>query len=555
MPEKQGLPPQFQDFRNFLFIAWRHLNLPDPTPVQYDLADYLQTGPRRKVIEAFRGEGKSYITSTYICWRLLLDPQKNFLVVSASKDRSDAFSTFTKRLINEMPILEHLKPREGCRDSNIAFDVAPARASHAPSVKSVGITGQLTGSRADEIVADDVESLNNSMTQLMRDRLAETIKEFEAILKPGGTITFLGTPQTEMSIYNFMPDRGYDVRVWPARIPEDTEKYQGRLAPLISQMIEQGAEPRSPVDPQRFNDKDLQEREASYGRSGFSLQFMLDTTLADQSRYPLKAADLMVTGLSPEMAPVKLAWGSSPELIINRLPNTALTGDHLHRPMWHSDDFAAYQGSVMFIDPSGRGKDETAYSVVKQLHGTLFWTDVGAFRDGYADETMYGLAEAAKANSVNYILIEENFGDGMFASLMKPFLRKVYPCTLEEVRSTGQKELRIIDTLEPVLNQHRLVVDEKVIQKDYDTCSQPMYSALWQLTRVTRARGSIAHDDRLESLSGAVRYWVNQMAADQDEQAENYRSDMLRWELDKFVDGAIKSGGKKASSYNWMSGA
>jgi hypothetical protein len=74
----------------------------------------------------------------------------------------------------------------------------------------MGITGQLTGSRADLIIADDVESANNSQTQLMRDRLSETVKEFDAIIKPKvGRVIFLGTPQTEMSLYNDLDERGF----------------------------------------------------------------------------------------------------------------------------------------------------------------------------------------------------------------------------------------------------------------------------------------------------------------------------------------------------------
>ena len=96
-------------------------------------------------------------------------------------------STFTQRLIGEMSILQHLQPRDNQRHSKVSFDVAPARASHAPSVNHV--TGQLTGSRADLIIADDVES-NNSQTQLMRDRLSETVKEFDAIIKPEVGIIF-----------------------------------------------------------------------------------------------------------------------------------------------------------------------------------------------------------------------------------------------------------------------------------------------------------------------------------------------------------------------------
>jgi hypothetical protein len=37
--------PIKSDFRNFLFLVWQHLNLPVPTPRQYELAEYLQHGP------------------------------------------------------------------------------------------------------------------------------------------------------------------------------------------------------------------------------------------------------------------------------------------------------------------------------------------------------------------------------------------------------------------------------------------------------------------------------------------------------------------------------
>ena len=183
-----------EDFRVFLWLTWKHLNLPDPTPIQQDIALFLAKGPDRMILQAFRGVGKSWITSAFVCWSLLRNPQFNILVVSASKQRADDFSTFTRRLIHEMPILNMLRPREGQRDANIAFDVGPARAAHAPSVKSMGITGQITGSRADIIIADDIEVLNNTQTHAMREKLVNTVKEFSSVIKPQGRIIYLGTP-------------------------------------------------------------------------------------------------------------------------------------------------------------------------------------------------------------------------------------------------------------------------------------------------------------------------------------------------------------------------
>lgn len=544
--------PVLTDFRKFVFVVWQHLGLPEPTPVQYDIARYLQDAPRRAVIEAFRGVGKSWLTSAFVCWILLNDPQKKVLVVSASKERADAFSTFVKRLINEVPILQHLKPADGQRDSVIAFDVGPATPDHSPSVKSVGITGQITGSRADVLIADDVEVPNNSATQMMRDKLSESVKEFDAILKPGGRIIYLGTPQTEMSLYNQLPERGYEIRVWPALYPELNQviKYQGRLAPMVTLAMEKDSTlSAKPTDPKRFDEADLLERRASYGRSGFALQFMLDTSLSDGDRYPLKVSDLIVQNLNPTMAHLKVAWAAAPELTINDLPNVALTGDRYYRPMWHSDDMSEYTGAVMSIDPSGRGKDETGYSVVKALAGNLYLTAAGGISGGYEEATLEQLARLAKAHQVKYIIIEANFGDGMFTQLFKPVLGRIYPCTVEEVKHSTQKEARIIDTLEPVMSSHRLIVDQRVIQNDFDTAREVKYSLFYQLTRITRDRGALVHDDRLDALAIAVNYWVETMGRDNSKAADQIKSEAMDKELKKFMENVI---GYDQPAMTWM---
>lgn len=530
------MDPLKQDFRNFLFLVWQHLNLPPPTKRQYELAYYLQHGPKRAMIQAFRGVGKSYVCSAFVAWLLYCDPKLNILVVSASKDRSDQFSIFTKRLIEDMPLLEHLKPKSGQRDSNIAFDVGPAGISHSPSVKSVGITGQLTGSRADVIVADDIESLNNSLTTMMREQLGERIKEFDAVLKPLPTsrIIYLGTPQSEMSLYNQLPQRGYEIRVWPARVPKDPEKYQGRLAPSIYTMVEQGVAPGTPTDPDRFNDADLREREASYGRSGFALQFMLDVSLSDADRYPLKLSDLIVMRLDPRMAPAKLVWCNDPEKLHTDLQPVGLAGDRLYRPMWTSNEMADYTGSVMTIDPSGRGKDETGWAIVKILHGNLFLVDAGGFKEGYSEDTLKALAVLAKTHNVNSIRVEPNMGDGMFTQLLKPVVSRIHPCeVLDDERSTGQKELRIADVLEPLMNQHRLIVDAALIQKDAK--SEPSYQLFYQLTRLTRDRGALKHDDRLDAVAQACAYWIEHMSRDTDQAHKDHLNELRDRDLEKFM--------------------
>lgn len=531
----------YEDFRWFVVLVWSHLKLPRPTPVQLDICLWLSNRQhRRKMVKAFRGVGKSWLTAAYVLWSLLQDPQLRILVVSASKERADQFSTFCKQLIEEMPILAHLAPRPGQRDSKIAFDVGPSRPDQSPSVKSVGIFGQLTGSRADKIIFDDVEVPNNAETQGMRDKLSERVKEAAAILKPLDTseIIYLGTPQTEDSIYNKLPERGYVIRTWPARVPDDKtlELMSGELAPSILKAIEDGrAHFWDPVDT-RFSHDKLLEAEIEYARSGFALQFQLDTRLSDRDRYPLRLSDLLVLGFG-DSAPEALIHAKMADYVVQELPNVGLTGDRYYQPAQLDGDWIPFAGTIVSVDPSGRGKDETTWAVIKMLNGYLYLAEVGASRSGYDDATMAAIVSAAKRHKAANIVIEENFGDGMFAALLKPHLRREYPCAVDEVRSNRQKELRIIDTLEPVMNQHRLVVHPDVIQWDYDSVGEYptdvayRYRLFYQMSRVTKEKGSLTHDDRLDAVAIGVAWWVESMGQDEAQRMKDRRDKLFKAEL------------------------
>tara|TARA_R110000764_G_scaffold117886_1_gene205251 strand:- start:646 stop:2235 length:1590 start_codon:yes stop_codon:yes gene_type:complete len=503
---------------------------PPPTPIQYDIAEYLQGGPKRLIIQAFRGVGKSWITSAFVVWKLLVDPQLKFLVISASKQRADDFSTFTKRIIHEMPILQHLRAREEQRNSNVAFDVAPSRAAHAPSVKSVGITGQIVGSRAHFIIADDVEVLSNALTQVMRDKLGEVVKEFDAVVMPKvGRVIYLGTPQVEESLYAGLQTRGYECRIWPARMPDKRLKefYAHRLSPFIKELQ---IEDKEPTDPMRFDSLDLTEREASYGKSGFALQFMLDTSGEDDQRFPLKLEHLIVIPLSTEKGPGEVLYGKDDLL---DLPAVGLTGDYFYKTMHISQDYFTYTGAAMHIDPSGRGQDETGYVVTKLLHGKIFVLAIGGLKGGYDNATLTQLAKIAQKHKVNLVEIEANFGDGMYTEIFKPILFKYHRCTVEEIKHSKQKEARIIDDLEPVMNQHRLIFDRSEVERDYEESKEePRRQLFYQMTRLTRDKGSLQYDDRLDVLAMGVHYWWEQMAQDEHDAYKDRQQE-------EFMDGIM----------------
>lgn len=536
----QDLPEPFaSDFRYFLCIVWKHLGLPDPTPIQLDVAEYMQHGPKRRIIQGYRGVGKSWMAAAFVLWRLRLDPQQKIMVNSASGAEAKNFTTFCLQLIRDMPVLQCLEPRrEEQRSAVNAFDVSYSKPDKSPSVKSVGIFGQITGSRADLIIPDDIETPTTSWSVGMREKLLAAVGEYNAILKPGGEVMYLGTPQTEESIYNKLQLKGFSTRIWPARYPEKPEKYGENLAPVVLEGCHDLK--GKPVDPGRFSDMDLLEREVSYGRSAFALQFQLDTTLSDLERFPLRLSDLIVMEVS-DHAPEKLVWSSGAEYRLTDLPAVGFTGDYYHRPAFIHGDWLPFQGCVMFIDPSGRGSDETAYAIVAHLNGNLFLLEVGAYREGYTDVVLEGLAQAAKRHKVNLILLEDQFGQGMLEALLKPHLQLHHPCTVEPVRSNMQKERRIISALEPVLNQHRLIVNRSVVEndsrgRDQDAAEVKLaYQLFHQLTHITVEKNCLQHDDRLDALAGAIQYWNESLAIDEDRAIAERKAELWDLELQAYM--------------------
>ena len=532
------------DFKLFLQALWSELDLPNPTRAQYAIADYLQHGPKRLQIQAFRGVGKSWITGAFVLWTLFNNPEKKIMIISASKERADNMSIFLQKLIIETPWLVHLRPKsDDSRWSRISFDVA-CSPHQAPSVKSVGITGQLTGSRADLMILDDIEVPGNSMTEFMREKLLQLCTEAESILTPknDSRIMFLGTPQTTFTVYRKLAERAYKPFVWPARYPRKVSQYEGLLAPQLVEDIDQGAEQWEVTD-DRFDNEDLIEREASMGRSNFMLQFMLDTSLSDAEKFPLKCADLIVTSVNPTTAPESIVWCSDPQKVIKDLPTVGLPGDYFYSPMQLQGTWDPYQETICSVDPSGRGSDETAAAYISQRNGFLYLHDMRAYRDGYSDNTLLDILKGCKKYGVTKLLIETNFGDGIVSELFRKHLQQTKQgIDIEEVRANVRKEDRIIDSLEPILNQHRLVIDRSVIEWDFKSNPQAapeerlVYMLFYQMSRMCREKGAIRHDDRIDALAQGVQYYTDALGISALEEIKNRKRNEWNALLEEMLD-------------------
>jgi len=533
------------DFKLFLQALWEQLDLPSPTRAQYSIADYLQNGPKRLQIQAFRGVGKSWITGAFVLWTLFKDPEKKIMIISASKERADNMSIFLQKLIIETPWLVHLRPKsDDSRWSRISFDVN-CSPHQAPSVKSVGITGQLTGSRADLMILDDIEVPGNSMTELMREKLLQLCTEAESILTPkdDSRIMYLGTPQTTFTVYRKLAERSYRPFVWPARYPKKLSQYEGLIAPQLQEDIDMGVEIGACTDPDRFDDDDLVDREASMGRSNFMLQFMLDTSLSDAEKFPLKMADLIVTAVNPTEAPDAIVWCADPRNVLKELPTVGLPGDYFYSPMQLQGEWGPYTETICSVDPSGRGTDETAACFLSQKNGFIYLHEVRAYRDGYTDGTLLDILRGCAKYGVTKLVVETNFGDGIVCELFKKHLQQTKQAIdVEEVRANVRKEDRIIDALEPVLNQHRLICNRSVIEMDYKSNPDEapelrlLYMLFYQMSRMCREKGAVKHDDRLDSLAQGVKYFTDALSISAYEMVKQRNRDEWRDILDTWTD-------------------
>lgn len=555
--------PIKDDFRVFLTLLWRHLKLPDPTPLQLDIAWYLQhhgwTGEiDRFIIMAFRGAAKSWITAAYVLWNLLRNPQLKIGVFSGSARRSVNFVNFCLNLIAEVPELHHLRPLPHQRQSSSSFDVGPSRPDQTPSVFAAGITAQIVGFRADIIVGDDVETNKNSMTPDMREKLSEAVREFDAIIKPGGQIIFLGTPQTEASIYNVLAGRGYAIKIWPVRYPNGKQRrqYAEKLAPFILHAIQKNPSlVGSSTEPGRFSDEDLIGRELSWGKAGFALQYMLDTSLSDVDRYPLRLRDLIVMSLDRRTAPDLVSWGSGDHLRLRDVSPISLDGDGLYAPASVSETYSKYQLVAGFIDPSGKGKDETTLTIGGVVNSIPYVLKQAGWMDGYGEETLKGIATLCIELNVKLLRIEEDFGQGMFAQLLAPVLREAWKEAnkkrpkadhgateiVSERAKKVQKELRILEVLEPLFNAHRLVVAKEVLEEDAmqvkrrdGTDLRDRYSLMYQITRLTREKDCLTHDDRVEGLSGLMTMLLEFLGLSPEDEVRKRREADLEEELRRF---------------------
>lgn len=542
------------DFKNFLKVCFHYLNLPNPTRLQNDIANYLQyPKSNKRIILSYRGIGKSYITCIYVLWLLYRDPNERIMIVSVAQDKAIENAGFIKNLILTIPNLKFLTPganKIDKRSSALSYVVAAADFEQSPSVKAVGITGRLTGSRATRVLFDDVESPENSMSAIQRAALLQKITEGTNILKPAKDfpkreVIYLGTPQSFQSIYFEKP--AYDVKIWPARYPtkQQYDKFFYKyLADILKKDLEDNPSLFEPkyglfhnrgklTDPQRYSEEALcHDVESDIGSSNFDLQYMLYTFTGDMDKFKLKIGNLIVDDIDIEKGHGHYTYSSKQQDVIEGLPSYGMFDDYFHSPGTKSPEVFNYEGTIMYVDPAGSGTDELAFVVLSHLNGYIFVKTIGGFvgtadNKSYSEKNMVELVNIAKKHKVNKIIYESNGVGQTFGSLIKPFLKEHYPCTTEPEHQASAKIGRIIDNLQAPTEVHKLIFAKQAIFDDMHYLPTHlgekgnMYSVFYQMARITSDNNSIVKKDRLDVLSSGVGYLKRILAIDSNEAVED----------------------------------
>lgn len=531
------LQSHYKDGLTFLVDVMENLMGFTCTDTQKDIWNYLERGPQYCMIQAQRGQAKTTITAIYAVWCLIHDPTMRVLIVSAGSRMAKQISGWIIQIINGMDVLECMRPDRGAgdRSSIDAYDIhySLKGPEKSPSVACLGIMGDTQGNRADLLIADDVESDKNSRVDTARAVLEDKTRDFASLCSTG-KIVYLGTPQNVDSIYNNLPGRGYEIRIWPGRYPtlEEEPRYGAHLAPFIIARMQ--ADPRlrtgggptgtrgQPTDSIILSETLLSFKETDQGAAYFQLQHMLDTALTDEQRFPLKVSKLKFAQLDKDTAAFEYSIMSDERFLIAP-PAQYKVKEPMYRVSHVGNSRARYEGTFMYVDPAGGGQngDETAWCVTKFLAGWVFIMEVGGMPGGSDDEHFDIVTEVVKRWRPQLIQVEENMGKGMWAKMWRPVLMASKVATqVDDFWESGQKELRIIDTLEPLIGRGKLVVNEDVIADDWTTVQKygaksQTFSFLFQLSRITRERGCLTHDDRLDAVTGACRYWKD--IIDQDE--------------------------------------
>lgn len=452
------------DFK-FFIRQWNSTQKLDTPAIHLKIADWLErawkTEKTRLLLMAFRSSGKSTLVGLFAAWLLYRKPELRILVLAADFSLAKKMVRNVKRIIELHPLCEGMKPSKADQWAADRFTVNRPMELRDPSMLARGIDSNITGSRADIVICDDLEVPNTSDTESKRADLRERLLEISYVLVPGGTELYVGTPHNFFTIYADEPKTEYG---------EDRAFLEGYHALRIPVFNAQG----NSAWPERFSAINLERIKLQTGPNKFASQMMLQPVNIAEGR------------LNPDL--LKLYAG---ELDYTReLGALFLNGTRMVSASAFWDPaFASARGdrsvlACVFADEEGNF----------YLHRTAYIKSDCGPGDDEATAQCRMVAGIAKELHLPSIAVETN-GIGKFLpAILRNELAKAHaPSAVVDITSTRAKNDRILEAFDAPMAAGRLYVHHSVTKTPFMTEIRE-----WQPGR------SKGHDDGLDAAAGAI---------------------------------------------------
>jgi hypothetical protein len=504
------------DFVYFLTFVFKKMGLPEPTPMQRLFADILQKMPsRRMIMLAYRGFAKTTIINWFLVWELWNDPRKQQAIWGQNRDFAADSVGQMLGWVQNFEFLHKIAPLRDQQQSTFGFDT-PAKPAHVrgASVNALSIGGGITGSRADTLVIDDPETTQNGYTQQRRENLDRAMSEATMVIKEGtGRVIVPGTPHFDRSLYTRLKAKGYRIFIFPMTVPPKEvadacwEHYPRQIRDMILSLPE-----GTPLD--RFSEEEVQMR-MSEGKVTYERQCLLNLYRSSGTDRPLDITRIILYDANTRGLPQTLEHAREPQYVADDMAeySCADLGEKFYRPFKVAETVRPYEKRVVYVDPSGQGKDELVYVSGGASSGYLVVFKIEGLRGGVTKENLETIIDHAMSIKAEAIYWESNLNTGaewcravLDEKYAPRFGRAALPQVIP-VHQQANKEQRIVSTLDPIINSGRMVLTPEAIMTDFLSAqdkgieSYADYTLTAQISNFS-PRERLPFDDRLDALAG-----------------------------------------------------
>ncbi len=468
------------DFKLFT-VLWNQVQRNKTPLIHLKMADWLEhcwkNGKHYMLLMAFRSAGKSTIVGLFAAWLIYRNSNIRIIVLAADFPLAKKMVRNVKRIIERHPLTGNLKPGDADQWSSDRFTVIRDLELRDPSMMAKGVMSNVTGSRADIVICDDVEVPNTCDTAVKREDLRQRLSEIPYVLVAGGAQLYVGTPHHYYSIYADLPRTEID----------EEEPFLSGFERLSLTIID---EEGKSVWPERYTQEDIKQMRRTSGPNKFDSQMML------------KPVNILQGRLNPDLLQIY-----DGEMEYDPMINALFLGNTkmVSASCWWDPAFGYNKGdnsvcAVVFTDDVGD----------YHLHHLAYIRVDDTDKTDEATQQARIVAEITKKYYLPAVTVEIN-GIGRFLpNILRKELAKINsPARVQETSSKRSKAIRIIEGFDALMAAKRLWVHKNVTQTPFMMEMREWrpvgYEPIHGTTGYGAGKaGSRGHDDALDAVAGAL---------------------------------------------------